>query len=55
MGESLVGFGHLVRIDLLADSVAFTVLDSNEFGSKAVSHVGFVTVAGGIYKLDMVR
>ena len=48
MGESLVGFGHLVRIVLLADSVAFTVLGSNEFGSKAVGHVGFVAVAGGI-------
>ena len=48
VGESLVGFGHLVRIVLLADSVAFTVLGSNEFGSKAVGHVGFVAVAGGI-------
>ena len=48
VGESLVGFGHLVRVVLLADSVAFTVLGSNEFGSKAVGHVGFVAVAGGI-------
>ena len=48
VGESLVGFGHLVRIVLLADSVAFTVLGSNEFGSKAIGHVGFVAVTGGI-------
>ena len=48
VGESLVGFGHLVRVVLLADSVAFTVLGSNEFGSKAVGHVGFVAVTGGI-------
>ena len=48
VSESLVGFGHLVRVVLLADSVAFTVLGSNEFGSKAVSHVWFVAVTGGI-------
>ena len=48
MSESLVGFGHLVRVVLLADSVAFTVLGGNEFGSKAVGHVGFVAVTGGI-------
>lgn len=48
VSESLVGFGHLVRVVLLADSVAFTVLGSNEFGSKAVGHVGFVAVTGGI-------
>lgn len=46
--ECLVGFGHLVRVVLLADSVAFTVLGGNEFSSKAVSHVGFVAVTGGI-------
>ena len=48
MGECLVGFGHLVRVVLLADSVAFAVLGSNQFGSQAVSHVGFVTATGGI-------
>ena len=48
VGESLVGFGHLVRVVLLADSVAFTVLGGNEFGSKAFGHVGFVAVTGGI-------
>ena len=48
VGECLVGFGHLVRVVLLADSVAFTVLGSNEFGSKAVSHVGFVAATGGV-------
>ena len=48
VGESLVGFGHLVRVVLLADSVAFAVLGGNEFGSKAVGHVGFVAVTGGI-------
>ena len=48
VSESLVGFGHLVRIVLLADSVAFTVLGGNEFGSKAIGHVRFVAVAGSV-------
>jgi len=48
VGESLVGFGHLVRVVLLADCVAFAVLGGNEFSSETFSHVGFVAVTSCI-------